>query len=105
MPDFLTLLQEAKWQRAIREVTAAAHDIGIDDKVTGFDVGFQAELALVIFPVILDLVQEWKLDGLPSPLTMENFPASDKLAASSLVAWLVGEINAMHEEASTVPLA
>jgi len=60
-------------------------------------------LRAAILPGILACVEEWKLEGLPTPPTIENFPATPMTSSARLIVWLWEEIANLHLEAEEVP--
>ena len=97
LPDNHSFPQEATWEAAIEAVGEGATVIDTAAKPAG---------AMVILPAILAIVQEWALGGgFPEKPTLEHFPATPKQSSALLIAWIIGEISAMYEEAVDVPLA
>jgi predicted DNA-binding transcriptional regulator AlpA len=107
LPDYLSFPQEAKWRRAVSEAIDVIKEIRGDDgeKVRYVDIAADAGVVEKMMPTILALVSEWKIDGIPETPTVDTFPATPALSALRLVAWIIAEIDAMHEEANAVPLA
>lgn len=99
LPDYLNFRLEREWERAIEE-------IGNSGDVSVIDAGAKPDLALIILPVLLSIVQEWKLGGgFPAYPTIDDFPATPKQSSALLIAWVIGEINKLYEEGQEIPLA
>ena len=94
LPDYLSYVQEEAWEDVID---------GLEGQKF-LDLAVKAKSARRFLPVILDVVQEWNLAGLPVKMTEETFPATPKVSAAILLSWLMGEINQMHEEGAAIPL-
>lgn len=62
----------------------------------------QAQSDEILLPAICVCVEEWSLEGL-GDLTPETFPASPRISASKLVAWLTNEIVSLYKEDEEVP--
>jgi len=62
----------------------------------------QAQSDEILLPAICACVEEWSLEGL-GDLTPETFPASPRISASKLVAWLTSEIVSLYHEDEEVP--
>jgi len=56
-------------------------------------------------PGILACAEKWDLENFPKEPTVENFPASPRIASSKLIAWLVAEITKIYQEAEELPNA
>jgi len=54
-------------------------------------------------PAIFACVEQWNLEGLPDPLTMDNLPMSPLRARHSLIDRLWQEITGIYLEDSEVP--
>ena len=96
LPDWLSFQQEAAWEEVIEGLEG--------EQVLG--LAAKAKSALLFVPVITGIVQSWDLGGgFPCPPTLDTWPATPKISSALLLAWLIGEISAMHNEATTIPLA
>ena len=96
LPDWLSLQQEAAWEEVIEGLEG--------EQVLG--LAAKAKSALLFVPVITGIVQSWELGGgFPCPPTLDTWPATPKISSALLLAWLIGEISAMHNEAVSIPLA
>jgi hypothetical protein len=73
-------------------------------KVEEFPDGSPFDVNAAIVPGILAIVEKWELDKFPTPVTMENFPATPPVSAARLVAWITGEITSLFSEAEEIPL-
>ena len=85
LADPQTYPQYLAWRAAVTEAA------GIED----IDLKFQA-----FIPGVCAVVEKWELEGYGT-LTPDNFPATPRLAAVSLVGWLVGEVNKIVTGAGT----
>lgn len=97
LPDYLSFPQEAEWEDAIE--AAGGEELAL------IDAASKPRPAMALLPAILGIVQEWRLEGFPEYPTLDTFPATPKLSSARLLAWIIGEIAALYEEAITVPLA
>jgi hypothetical protein len=96
LPDWLTLQQEAAWEEVCE---------GLEGEKF-LDLAAKAKSALLFVKVLIGIVERWDLGGdFPCPPTLDTWPATPKISSALLMAWLIGEVSAMHEEATTVPLA
>lgn len=97
LPDYLNFRLEAEWERAIEE-------IGKETSV--LDASARPREAMIILPVVLSIVQKWELGGgFPQYPTIDDFPATPKQSSALLLAFVIGEINRLYEEAQEVPLS
>ena len=88
MPEYLTLPQVLAFEAAsdnIGELRKAATEKG-DDGISRTKIDQQ------YLPVILSIVTEWRIDGVPNIPSLENFPLTPRRATAELIAWLIGEI-------------
>ena len=72
LPDYMSFPCLVDWEQALDGAKQLKAKDGL--------FAFYAKL----LPAAIPLVEKWELNGLPSPVTYETFPASPKL-----VAWLV----------------
>jgi hypothetical protein len=63
----------------------------------------QARLNFAILPGILACVEEWELEGLGRPVTLETFPATPVRASAELVGWLVEEVVKAYRGEEVIP--
>ena len=56
-----------------------------------------------VLPGVMACIEEYHLQGFPEQVTLDNFPATPPVSAARLVAWLIGEINALMAEAEPDP--
>ena len=102
LPDYLNFRLEAEWERAIEDIGKEAD--GADNSV--LSVSARPAQAMIILPVVLSIVQKWELGGgFPQYPTIDDFPATPKQSSALLLAFVIGEINKLYEEAQDVPLA
>lgn len=88
LPDYLTLPQVIRWRRAVHaaaEFTEAKN--GSPGIVTILD---PLEYRYALLPGVLPCFERIELEGLPSPLTADNFPGSHPDDAAELAVWLMG---------------
>jgi len=85
-PDFLILPQVRAFEDALDEIEEIRKDAPKDSRV------FISKLDAVYLPVILSIVAEWNIKGLPDKPTMESFPLTPRKETAALIAWLVDEI-------------
>ena len=95
MPDYLTLPQVLAFEDANAEIMELRETLG--DKLT------LAKVNAYNLPVILSIVSEWHISGLPEPLTAENFPASPRLASARFIAQVMGEITELYRGEIDIP--
>lgn len=84
LSDPLTFPQAIAWEKAIH----AAREC---------DTMLTVNAALL--PGVLACVQEWDIKGLENPPQADTFPASPGKATAELVAWLVGEVSRLFDDA------
>jgi len=56
-----------------------------------------------VLPGITACIEEYHLQGFPEQPSAENWPATPPVSSARLVAWLIGEINALMAEAEPDP--
>ena len=56
-----------------------------------------------VLPGVMACIEEYHLQGFPEQVTLETFPATPPVSSAKLVAWLIGEINALMAEAEPDP--
>ena len=76
LPDFLNIVQVRKFEDALGD----PNDQPEENKRIWFSVSDSKRL-----PVILELVKEWHIDGLPEKPTLETFPMTPLAEAHALV--------------------
>ena len=84
--DPLTMQQEAAWERAMSNFRKAI-DEGLG--ISSFN--------LAALPGILECVSEWKLEGFPERLTIDNFPARPRTERANLISFLVTKISEIYQ--------
>ena len=58
-----------------------------------------------MLPLLIDLVQEWHLEGVPDEPTIETIPMTPAKAGHELVSWLSGELFKLYTGETEVPNA
>jgi hypothetical protein len=89
LPDFLILPQVRTFEDALDTIDEIRKDAPKDSRV------FISKLDAVYLPVILSIVAEWHIEGLPDKPMIESFPLTPRKATADLIAWLVDEIRRM----------
>jgi hypothetical protein len=56
-----------------------------------------------VLPGVMACIEEYHLQGFPEQVTAENWPATPPVSSAKLIAWLIGEINALMAEAEPDP--
>ena len=56
-----------------------------------------------VLPGVIACIEEYHLQGFPEQPTAENWPATPPTSSARLIAWLIGEINALMAEAEPDP--
>ena len=82
---------------AIQDALEAAGELGDEIQVLRYNHA--------ILPGVIECVEKWELEGVPNPPDADNFPATPAEASARLVAWLVGEISDLFNEAEPDPEA
>ena len=85
MPDYLNLAQTLAWEEAVGSLR---------DKEA--EAMTQREFAKSFLPGVLEIVQEWHLEGLPERMTAATFPFSPHRDAYKLIQWLIKEIGSLY---------
>lgn len=89
LPDSLTFAQLLTWERAVRQAEGSS----------------LAEFGPVIVGALLEIVIEWRIEGIPTPAAVETFPATPVRAVSQLLGWMVSEVQRIIVDAETAPNA
>ncbi len=61
------------------------------------------EVQYAWLPALVACVETWELAGIPSPLTVDNFPATPARSVAELISWLITEISALYKEDVEIP--
>jgi hypothetical protein len=56
-----------------------------------------------LLPGVLECVEAWELENFPSPVGMDNFPATPRKASSDLIGWLVTELVKLFTDSEPDP--
>lgn len=56
-----------------------------------------------VLPGVTACIEEYHLQGFPEQPTADNWPATPPTSSARLIAWLIGEINALMAEAEPDP--
>lgn len=89
LSDPLTFPQYLAW---IRAVEAAAEK---REKITAITVGYDDIVTELMLPAILQCIEAWHISGIPENPTVDTFPATPRVSAGRLIAWLASEIGAV----------
>lgn len=89
LPDWFTFPQLIEWERAVKTAS------GLKDDPNATEGQYLAAW----LPGIGAAVEAWEMNG----ITAEHFPASPRAASTELLAWLVGEITKLYNDAEIVP--
>ena len=81
LPDYLTLPQCAAWERAAQATR---------------DCNTKAEIHQALFPAILAIVSEWRLENFPAQVTLETFPGSPRKDSTALIDAMVEAIARLY---------
>ena len=95
LSDPLTMPQVMAFEDAMREARAMNEDDGV----------LTSRRLYTVLSGIIPCVEKWELSGIAEPVTADNFPGTPKMAVAQLVAWLVGELTKLYNEADEVPNA
>lgn len=87
MPDFLTLPQVLAFE-AVNEEVRAMRDTGQELSLS--------KVNAITLPFILKIVTEWKISGMENHPTIDNFPATPRLASAQLIAWVMGAVTELY---------
>jgi len=85
--DPLTIQQEADWEYAVAAFQESEKKGGKDSATV-----------LAFLPGVLACVSEWKLEGFPERVTVQNFPRRPRSDRANLVSFLVTEITKIYKE-------
>ncbi len=92
LSDPLTFPQYMAWSKAVQAASEQR------DKLTAITVGYDDIVTEVMLPAILQCIEAWHIAGVPEKPTVETFPATPRMSAGRLIAWLAGEIGAVISE-------
>lgn len=92
LSDPLTFPQYMAWSKAVEAAVV------MREKVTVATIGYDDIVTEVMLPAILACVEAWHIAGVPDKPTVETFPATPRMSAGRLIAWLAGEIGAVISE-------
>ena len=94
-PGHVTLHSPLNWRQysAFQDALAVANSIYTTDKPR------QDALDAALVPGLCACVAEWKIDGLPSVVTLDSFPFTPRRASAQLVSWLLREVTVLITEA------
>ena len=128
LKDPIPLMLVMEYERAIDEnrskfcdtgfeLFLAFHNADDDDKPGALDAlkehadecseyrpaktGTEADSTLL--PIVLKCVDEWQLDNFPDNPSVENFPGTPRLAAASLIDWLVTGVTSIYAGDALTP--
>lgn len=87
LPDSLTFAQLLTWERAMRQAEGNT----------------LAEFGPVVVGALSAIVEAWDIRGIPTPITVETFPATPVRPVSQLLGWLITEIQHIISDAEAVP--
>lgn len=97
MPDYLTLPQVLAYEdandeiRELRETQPAKASL--------------SRMNSINIAVILSIVTEWKVSGIPEGVTAETFPFTPRLQSAKMLAQLTREITAIYTGEIDIPNA
>ena len=97
LADPLTFPQYIAWMDAVEAAQ------GDKETLTVSDAAFLPRVTAAILPGICACIEAHDLKGLPPILVVETFPATPRIASGRLIAWLIGEINLLMQEAEDLP--
>ena len=83
----LTMPQALVWEAAVRGAQAAQT---------------RTEMDAALLPGVLACVQACEVEGLAGHLTVDQFPATPRIASAKLIAWMVAQVTEIYTGA-TVP--
>jgi len=86
--DPLTLPMVAAWEEASIEARSKK-------SLTAKHVAY--------WPGLSACVKEWHLKDFPERPTMESWPTKPYEDRHAMIVWLIGEINALYNDATTIP--
>jgi len=87
LPDSLTFSQLLAWEQAMRQAEGNT----------------LAAFGPVVVGALLQIVEDWHIEGLPTPVAVETFPATPVRPVSQLLGWLITEVQGIIVEAEAVP--
>jgi len=99
LPDFLTLLQVIAFEEANEKITELRESVPEGGSVK------RSRLDQINLPVILAIVEEWRIVGIDEKPTIERMPLTPRLASAKLISWLVGEITRLYIGENEIPNA
>lgn len=82
---------------AVQDAIAEAGDFGEEINVMRYNGA--------VLPGILKCVEKWNIKNFPKNVTADNFPATPAIPSAQLIAWLMGEISELFNEAEPDPNA
>lgn len=100
LPDYLNIRQVRLFQDAFfgdpNEATAQADDnrkvyLSVNDEK--------------VLPVLLQIVLEWRLKGVPEQPTVETFPGTPPKASHEVIDWLTREVLKLYQGETEIPNA
>jgi len=95
LPDFLNVRQVRAFEDAY---FGDPNEITQEGRRAFISVGDEK-----VLPVLLDIVREWHIEGLPEKPTLEEIPMTPAEAGHNLVKWLSGELYRMYTGEKQVP--
>lgn len=78
LPEFLNILQVRKFEDSLGDINTGQADE--ENKRVWLSVSDEKRL-----PVVLDIVSEWHVDGIPDKPTVETFPMTPIAAAHGVI--------------------
>ena len=95
----LTFPQYATWRRTLDEMPDPPETEG--EEAAGwriFDLAADPDKAVLMLPVIFEIVEKWELQNMPEPLTVETFPSTPPASVYRLLLRILAEINGIISE-------
>jgi hypothetical protein len=84
LPDFLNIAQVREFEDTLPDPNAEFDDEGAAKKKRVW-LGVLNENKL---PVVLNVVREWHIEGIPEKPTIDTFPMTPIKAAHELISWI-----------------
>ena len=93
IPDYLTYPQAIAYWKGNEAARAIP------------DTGSMVEVNYALLPGLFLCVEKWDIQGLPEPLTVDNFPATPPRACRQLIQWVHKSITELIKDVEEIPNA
>lgn len=103
-PDFLTYPQLDRVEETIEAIGKLQRPVKLDDGTEVYYIPL-TKAHLLYLPILFDIVTKWDVTNIPTPPTLENFPATPKESVIPLVSQLIKALLDMRDKEVTIPNA